>query len=470
MRDQDAFFEGEDFKIDDKTKLPVLSRKLYTDSITSMDFFVEDQRGMKFLTSDGNKYYLLVMSGTEDCKLYESDGPTDTFALLYTFDASALSVSGLDFISSVFIYDKKIFVIASDSTGGDTSLFWSDDNGSTFTKVDISAVGDYVYDSVVRPDGVYLLTETGIWFADDGLAYISHYSFSDEVKDPIKMFYIDGFFYFSTRYAELFSVYKLGDSLEAERIYEGGIKADIFPDDDGGLYIFTIEDDYVVIKKYDSQVSLVKRFKISDEYSPSSYEDVYIHSLGRHNNKVYFSLTFKYNDSGYKNDCMIFSINQENFVLPEYKIDLAIAADQEWTFFHLYSFGTGFYLLLDSDPAKVYDDSYLERYRDTAEIVTSIIDTIDLIPRQVIVRHKPLADGASVKVYEKQDHASSWGSAIINSNTANSIRKTYDYAKGSKCDYLQFKIEINSTDDDVSAPEDVQLEFLYQESGMSKAK
>ena len=44
--------------------------------------------------------------------------------------------------------------------------------------------------------------------------------------------------------------------------------------------------------------------------------------------------------------------------------------------------------------------------------------------------HDPLTANAWVKVYVKKDGASSWGSAVIDSNATDAVSKSYDFPTG----------------------------------------
>lgn len=100
---------------------------------------------------------------------------------------------------------------------------------------------------------------------------------------------------------------------------------------------------------------------------------------------------------------------------------------------------------------------------------TTILDLDEHIPIALIVKHKPLVANTSVKIYAKSNQASSWGSALINSNTVGAIKKLYKFPAGTKQDFAQFKFELLTTDG-TKTPEDVQLEFLYLPVGLENAK
>ena len=91
------------------------------------------------------------------------------------------------------------------------------------------------------------------------------------------------------------------------------------------------------------------------------------------------------------------------------------------------------------------------------------------VPKQIVLRHKALTANAWVKVYVKVDQASSWGSAVINSNATNAVRKVYNFPAGTELDFIEFKIEYG-TDDSGETPEDATLDFIYLPVGLGNAK
>lgn len=108
-------------------------------------------------------------------------------------------------------------------------------------------------------------------------------------------------------------------------------------------------------------------------------------------------------------------------------------------------------------------------YRTAGTFETSILDEGEIIPIQLILRHKPLPANTSVKVYVKKDHAGSW-TLLLTSNTVASVKKKYDFANGyGVMDFAQFEIELLTTDASVT-PDDVQLTFLYSPTGLENAK
>ena len=109
-------------------------------------------------------------------------------------------------------------------------------------------------------------------------------------------------------------------------------------------------------------------------------------------------------------------------------------------------------------------------YRTAGTFETPILDEGEIIPIQLILRHKPLPSYTTVvNVYIKNNYNSSWGLLFV-SNTAGSVKKKFNFVNGyGVFDFVQFEIELTTSDPAVS-PDDVQLEFLYSPTGLENAK
>ena len=114
---------------------------------------------------------------------------------------------------------------------------------------------------------------------------------------------------------------------------------------------------------------------------------------------------------------------------------------------------------------KFYTDS---QYNASGNLESSIYEKGEIVPKQLILRHKPLLANTSVKVYYKFDHSAAY-TLVLTSNTTGAIKKKYTFPAGTIFDFAQFKIELITTDA-TKTPEDVQLEFLYLPVGLENAK
>jgi len=115
--------------------------------------------------------------------------------------------------------------------------------------------------------------------------------------------------------------------------------------------------------------------------------------------------------------------------------------------------------------SKIYRNSI---YKTSGNLETSIFSVGEIVPKQIIVRHKPLPANTSVKIYQKFDRTANY-TLILTSDTDGAVKKKYTFPAGTIIDYGQFKIEL-ITSDTSATPEDVELEFLYLPVGLENAK
>jgi len=114
---------------------------------------------------------------------------------------------------------------------------------------------------------------------------------------------------------------------------------------------------------------------------------------------------------------------------------------------------------------KIYKNTI---YSLSGNLETSIFEAGEIVPKQLIVRHKPLLTGTSVKIYHKFNHSSSY-TLDITSNVEGAVKAKYNFPTGTICDFYQFKIEL-LTSDSSKTPDDVELEFLYLPIGLENSK
>jgi len=467
------FFDCSDIDFDKETGLPKIAKKMTSQTITDLDFFVEDYRGMKFLDYSGNYYYMLISDADNvDCMLYRSVGPGTDFTLKYTFDSSALGLSGLDFISSVYCFDDLVVVIASDSTGGDNSLFYSSDGGATFTLVDISTFGEFVFDHVIKGEKVYILTEKGIYESTDGYTFSEYLAFESDRDDVSRLFFSDGFFYFTDYSHGNFKIYKIGDNKEIERICKiSTTKADCHVTDEG-IYIFSLKNEKIEIRFYDKDsLQLKRRIPITEENLPTDYTESYIFAIGEHENQIFFEIVTQLNDGAVKKNSFIYTVEKDFDIKLLYMNEDEEPADTTWFYFRVFSIEDGFYILRSGENclAAIYDNVYLSTHRASGVLITSIEQISDCLPKQLKLFHDSLPAGATVKLYYKKDKASSWTLAVTSSTTS-AIKKVYTFATGSVCDFIQFKIVATPTADTTTTPENIFFKFLYNKIGLEEAK
>ena len=108
-------------------------------------------------------------------------------------------------------------------------------------------------------------------------------------------------------------------------------------------------------------------------------------------------------------------------------------------------------------------------FNSSGEIYPPLINKGKITPCHLVLTHRPLVSGESVKIYIDKDFTGSWGSAVLTSSTVGATEKIYSFPAGSNCKFIRFKIELITTDD-TKTPEDIQLEFLYKPIGLSVSK
>lgn len=93
----------------------------------------------------------------------------------------------------------------------------------------------------------------------------------------------------------------------------------------------------------------------------------------------------------------------------------------------------------------------------TAEI--PVISVGKIIPRQLIIKHRPIGVGTDYKIYIRRDLATSYDvDPILTSDTEDAISKIYEFPEGLKYTFLQFKLVTANA----VTPEEPELVFIYQ--------
>jgi hypothetical protein len=91
---------------------------------------------------------------------------------------------------------------------------------------------------------------------------------------------------------------------------------------------------------------------------------------------------------------------------------------------------------------------------------TSVISVGKIIPRQLILKHKPIATGTSYNVLIKRDMATAYeATPILVSDIEDNTKEIYNFPDGLTYTFLQFKLD---TAIDVS-PDEPELVFIYQD-------
>lgn len=184
--------------------------------------------------------------------------------------------------------------------------------------------------------------------------------------------------------------------------------------------------------------------------------------IGKTSEKIFF---YFYDTGQYH----IYSINKNGAIIKEYKF-----TSHEFYLYYLLSDSISTDLLgydETGDPIfsiQVWSDKEKKRVLESG-FETIIVDEGEIIPKQIIIKHDPLLVGTSVEVYFRKDKSTSWGSVVLTSNISGSIKKVYNFPKNTKCDYIQFKVLMKTSDTSkyINNPE---LVFLYQRVGLTNSK
>jgi hypothetical protein len=121
-----------------------------------------------------------------------------------------------------------------------------------------------------------------------------------------------------------------------------------------------------------------------------------------------------------------------------------------------------------------HSGTFVTIYR-TSDFVSSgtldsgVMSLGEFVPKQLILRHKPLPAGTSVKVYADFDKSGSWGSAIITSATTGALKEKYTFTNSAVRDFFAFRVELLTSAPTVS-PSEIELTFLYQPLGLENSQ
>jgi hypothetical protein len=463
------FYTGKDFDIDQNGK-PLISKKYLSQSLSNTGSFYEEPLNLKNLIGHNGNYFFVcnnTVVGEGDYSIQKASSPASDFSQIAEFSSP---FEYEDLIISLASFDDKLIFFAYDSTILSAVAHYSTDNGLNWSSVDLtSLIGEYVFGHVVVNDKLYIISKKGIYYTTDGINYSEYLEFSEEKGKIYNFFHLDGFFYFYEILGTN-NIYRVGPNKSVDLIFSNSSeRIDCAPLEDT-FFVVDTRSDKLVFHKYDN-ISL-KKFVEIDLYQDfmKTDETPFIKFLGEHDSKLYYDLTVIYfiENDGFKNASYIFSIDKNGVIKAEFDFTSELLANNnENTFFQLFSYGYGFYLFTQDDNVLIYkiQDGI---YYDSCYIETSVSQMPDSVPKQLRLFHNPMPDGAKIEVYEKQDFASSW-TKILTSDTANAIKKVYDYPKGSNFDYIQYKIMIYSNVANDDFAKNANLELLYLPKGLSRA-
>ena len=409
-----------------------LAKNVKNDAFYSLSLYLE---GVKCAFTYNDKLHILgndEVTGENRIKKIDVAG---TVTIMHTFSG------GGNELFKFFIFRGKAIVAMLDGTH---KIQYASLTMSSWTNCNTIGTGYVMKDFVIVDDRLFVLCQeyatdvNEIYYSDDGIDFTllttldSEYGYSD-------FNYLDGYFYVR--------LWKHSGENELIRISTSGeiqekiITADITYD--LKTFVFNGHLYFLIDKRFLYRVvgsSLKPVFNFENDV-------LFMESSGIVNSVSFWDST----------DDEIITMNLfEKFSRP---FNVISALDRVYSI-HKVSNNNTFLLGYLSTDGKVaiYENKYISP--GSVQTYTFRPEKGSFCPVQITALHKPLTANAWVKVYIKKDGASSWGSAVIDSNTTSAIKKSYDFPAGDDLRTIEFKIEYG-TNDDAETPKDAILEFVY---------
>lgn len=332
----------------------------------------------------------------------------------------------------------------------DSGQTWTESTQSVFDQYRASnlLIGEYIYFVAHITGGNY-----GIVRTKDGTIFEIVYQSPSAWLIPTYLVEDNGALFFTTGSI----VYKLENN-EAKIIQKLPKDADIQLYANGNLYIFSLKIHATAqttrIKLYQFDGS---RFNITRDFTfPARLQ-----SQGpgwRDLNNAYILCGLGTGGYAGFTDNVTFRIDQDGAI--HFMNAFDFNNEEVW---EIFTFNSVLYYIDGGSisPGLLYGANYAL----LGSVETPIISDGEMIPKQVILRHKPLVTGTSAKVYIKKDLAAAW-TLLLTSNTVGAVKKEYTFANGyGISDFFEFKIELITTDNSVS-PDILSLDFLYVPVGL----
>lgn len=442
------FFQSQKVQIDLRSKRIKLGGKLSSNALATIQ---NEKYVPLFSFLSTLNYHLAVVQATGDVRLYKSTG-AGAFSTAYTFTAE----NGEDEVYGLFRYKDKLIASFMDSST-DYVFYYSTSPSSAWTK--ITTLPNELFKNFLIIDNVlYLFTTGSIYTSTDGITFTLYLTMPTNVLIKSIDFF-DGFIYISTYQLSFGFKYSLMRIENDELVFLRN-----FPDESiilassDFLYIFIKSSIRPRVLSFDGA-----SYKLFYDFREFSVIPNALAPLVNTDDKFYFMVGFLVGSDQQEH---IYSIVKDKAVFREFSF-----ANNEFIR-SMYDIDDVLYSLItldEGDPvsSKIYNDDAVE-FEALGSLESSILDVGEVVPIQAILRHKPLSASTSVKLYVKKNQASSWGSAVLTSDTDDAVNKKYRFPKSSIYDFIQFKIELITTDDTVT-PEDVQLIFLYKPLGLEVA-
>ena len=455
LEDEKKYSDSYRVRYDSKTKKLSLARQFYYIEFAGTGINnnrTSDVIGKNFLIAFENN------GAPAGVQVHKSDNHAN-FALVHSF---AITTTDPMYAFSFLNLWCVLFKDPTDHAGK-IRLGYTSDYGANFTEIDYP--GGEVIDHVVDKIGnkVYLLDEDSkIYESSNGISY---------------SLYFDG----STSGLDIKKIAGFKDFLYCVVLGKDGARSGLARFESAELkFIHTFSSDNVSadIINFGNDKLLLANIS-GKEMDLYSYDGDTIKRIGNSDALNYISVRFLMSD---EREVHLVASDTLNGSTIEYKHLFVI--NNELGLFYNYSLTTNYsyiagfkhlgenYLQLlnfgSPDKFQIERDN-THKHKTSGYMVTSIIDEGEIVPKQIKVKNDRLPADTKVLVYVKKDKAIAWGSAVLTSDADNAVSKSYAFPSGDRLDFISFKLQLETTDVDVS-PENVQLEFIYKPLGLEHAK
>ena len=317
---------------------------------------------------------------------------------------------------------------------------------------------------------------------------------TNETSAPkMPVVFLDGYYYYITQGL----LWKSSDGNNFTQVFDFHLDMDLKVADDSFLYGVLNEDDFSSFVRiyFDGSYDVLKSFNPASAIDVSKYNDGFLvseviggvcrlHYFDGNTFRVFNTIDDEYCinvksfgfadrvvlvlDIGPASPAIVYFVYNNESVFRVFDLTVEYA-DAFTVIYHK----STFYVSASNDVSTQV--KYLSKtvLNTSCSIISSIVRPTTMIPKALILRHSPLSgaseDEATVDIYVKKDGASSWGSAVIESETLDSLRKDYIFPTNiGKLEQIQFKIVKNKSAGNLQT-DYVSLEYLYTPAGLSNS-
>ena len=426
-----------------KVKLAPLFEKY---SIDDSYFYATDEKIWGEYNNTGTIYFFIVtkVGGIDHAVLYSSTGSAAP-TLRKDFGA------GLP--EQIIFADDHIVIQFINDTSGVHEWYWSDTPTVAGSWTNIAALNDIIMIDWARVDGIIYFTTTipggtlatkkaDIYVSDNNGESFTLYQSSAPVQKLVES---SGFLY---GYITKGILYVLENNIW--RIVDRSIGYGTIHDINGLLRIYGSDN---LVREFDG---ISMRFKRELSIPGRPYY------AGDTNNGSFFQY---FDDS---ETYFVYFLDKDNVLMNFAKFASMPESDQFWGII-LSTENVYFALTSDDTIQKVeFHSTYNEKYESQGDFESTIVDKGEISPMQLILKHDPLPANTTVKVSYDFNKTGTY-TLVITSDTDGAIKKVYTFANGTKIDFAQFKIELETTDP-TKTPDNISLDFIYQPVGLTNAQ